>query len=159
VKKAQAVAEARLVNVVYRCCEGAVFELKHIDARSGQPIIDPTTGQQKVTVKVMPPDGRLAAQILAVCNPAEWGGERQEASLPMVADDVAPAIADLFRSAIELLLQHGETPPAGLTIDVTPKPELPLYRGQAPPNGAVPTTSLASVETVDLGIDLNKGCG
>jgi hypothetical protein len=164
VKKAMAVAEVRLVNTVYRCCEGAVFELKHVDARTGQPIIDPLTGQQKVTPKVMPPDGRLAAQILAVRNPQEWGGERQEASLPMVEDEVAPAIVDLFRSAIEALIEHGETPPAGLTIDVTPKPELPA------PNGAVPTKMGTSVETVDtvanavvtadnLGIDLDKGCG
>jgi hypothetical protein len=83
-----------------------VFELKHIDARTGQPIIDPATGQQKVTQKVMPPDGRLAAHILAVRNPQEWGTDRKDAPLSPIQDEApAEALVDLFRAAIEALIK------------------------------------------------------
>ena len=81
--------------VVNRACESGVIELRHRD-EDGNFIIDKRTGRPKVSMHVMLPDGRLAAQMLAVRNPSEWAPGRSETTTTELAwPDELPAAASI----------------------------------------------------------------
>jgi hypothetical protein len=123
VRKAIAEAERHLIAVVNRTIEGGIVELVHRD-ELGTVIIDRRTGKPKVSLRTMLPDGKLAAHILAVRNPADWAPGRTEGA--PTPDELPPALPpdsiNLLRDAISILLDSGEVPPQGITLAL-PEPD------------------------------------
>ena len=82
----------------------------------GQPTLD-KSGRQKYRTVTMLPDGRLGLRLLALRNPADWGGKGEQPLRPAHADELpAQTIVSSFEAAFEVLFDSGALPRPTLAL-------------------------------------------
>jgi hypothetical protein len=161
-RKARTITEARLLNSVHRCIEGGEYEFALRDA-SGRVMLD-RDGNARTARKFVPPDGRLALEMLVRKFPEEYGGgggartgsHGSQDLLDSVIEPVSEALAELFSGAVAILAQHGATfaPEVIKLIDrARSEPEAP---DPEPPKTDEPITADFAYDTLPARIDKSQ---